>query len=161
MQGQPGQSAAGNRNQREQTTTGQSERNLNQAPSAAQTGCNASQGQAQQSAYGSGGMGIGVDAHEAAEPQGRFMPEPVKIEPPRLCVDLDRDAVLGTCRSHLLNVDVVAGRRSNCRPPEDRRIGIGHRGDDAIGLRCAVPLETAALKLFAVERAGLSLPQNK
>jgi peptidoglycan hydrolase-like protein with peptidoglycan-binding domain len=49
MQGQPGQSAAGNRNQREQTTTGQSERNLNQAPSAAQTGRNAPQGQAQQS----------------------------------------------------------------------------------------------------------------
>ena len=49
MQGQPGQSAAGNRNQREQTTTGRSERNLNQAPSAAQTGRNAPQGQAQQS----------------------------------------------------------------------------------------------------------------
>jgi Protein of unknown function (DUF1236) len=49
MQGQPGQSAAGNRNQREQTTTGQSERNLNRAPSAAQTGRNAPQGQAQQS----------------------------------------------------------------------------------------------------------------
>ena len=49
MQGQPGESAAGNRNQREQTTTGQSERNLNQAPSAAQTGRNAPQGQAQQS----------------------------------------------------------------------------------------------------------------
>ena len=54
------------------------------------------------------GMGIGVDAHEAAEPQGRFMPAPVKIEPPRVCVDLDRDAMLGTCRKHLLNVDVVA-----------------------------------------------------
>ena len=49
MQGQPGQSAAGNRNQREQTTTGQSERNLNQAPSAAQAGRNAPQGHAQQS----------------------------------------------------------------------------------------------------------------
>jgi hypothetical protein len=48
MQSQPGQSAAGNRNQREQTTTGQSERNLNQAPSNAQTGRNAPQGQATQ-----------------------------------------------------------------------------------------------------------------
>jgi hypothetical protein len=61
-------------------------------------------------------MGIGVDAHAAAELQGRFIPAPVKIEPPRVSVDLDRDAVLGTCRKHLLNVDVVAGRRSNCRP---------------------------------------------
>jgi hypothetical protein len=61
-------------------------------------------------------MGIRIDAHEAAEPQGRFMPAPVKIEPPWVCVDLDRNAMLGTCPKHLLNVDVVAGRRSNSRP---------------------------------------------
>jgi hypothetical protein len=58
------------------------------------------------------GVGVGVDAHEAAEVQGRFVPAPVEIEPPRACVDLDRDAVLGTCRKYLLNV----GRRGNCRP---------------------------------------------
>ena len=27
--------------------------------------------------------------------------------------------------------------------PEDRRVGIGHRADDAFGLRCAVHVETA------------------
>ena len=62
------------------------------------------------------GMGVGVDAHQAAEAQGRFMPAPVKIEPPWVGIDLDRDAVLGTRRKHLLDVDVVAGAASNCRP---------------------------------------------
>ena len=48
------------------------------------------------------------------------MPAPVKIEPPWVGIDLDRDAVLGTRRKHLLDVDVdvdvVAGAASNCRP---------------------------------------------
>ena len=43
------------------------------------------------------------------------MPAPVKIEPPWVGIDLDRDAVLGTRRKHLLDVDVVAGAASNCR----------------------------------------------
>ena len=36
------------------------------------------------------------------------MPTPIKIEPPRVCIDLDRDAVLGACCEHLFDVDVVA-----------------------------------------------------
>jgi hypothetical protein len=37
---------------------------------------------------------IGVDAHEAAKFQRTLMPVPVKIKPPRIGINLDRDAVL-------------------------------------------------------------------
>ncbi len=36
------------------------------------------------------------------------MPAPVQIEPPWV-FDLDRDALVGTCCKHFLNVDVIAG----------------------------------------------------
>jgi hypothetical protein len=91
-------------------------------------------------------MGVGVDAHEAAELEGRFMPAPVKIEPPRIGIDLDRDPVLGACRKHLFDVNVVAGAAQQLPPshmPEDGGIRIGYCADDALGLRCAVHLETA------------------
>src|SRR5580692_11006931 len=74
------------------------------------------------------------------------MPAPVKIEPPWVGIDLDRDAVLGTRRKHLLDVNVVAGAAQQLPPghmTEDRCIGIGHRADDAFSLCCAVHLETA------------------
>jgi hypothetical protein len=61
-------------------------------------------------------MGIGVDAHEAAERQGWLRPTPIKIEPPGVCADLDNDAMLGTCCKHLLNVDLIAGTPQQLRP---------------------------------------------
>jgi peptidoglycan hydrolase-like protein with peptidoglycan-binding domain len=62
MKGQASQSATGNRNQREQTTTtGQSERNLNQAPS----GRNATQGQGMQ------GQAPQRRVQQQTAPQGR------------------------------------------------------------------------------------------
>jgi hypothetical protein len=74
------------------------------------------------------------------------MPTPIKIEPPWVRVDLNRDPVLGTCCEHFLSGDLVA-RTAQQLPsghmPEDRRVGIGHRADDAFGLRCAVHVETA------------------
>ena len=36
------------------------------------------------------------------------MPTPVKIEPPWIGVDLDRNTVRGTGGKHLFNIDVVA-----------------------------------------------------
>ena len=35
------------------------------------------------------------------------MPTPIKIEPPWVRVDLNRDPVLGTCCEHCLSVDLV------------------------------------------------------
>jgi hypothetical protein len=74
------------------------------------------------------------------------MPTPIKIEPPWVRVDLNRHPVLGTCCEHFLSVDLVA-RMAQQLPsghmPEDRRVGIGHRANDAFGLRCAVHVETA------------------
>ena len=39
------------------------------------------------------------------------MPPPIKIEPPGVRVDLNRDAVLGTGCEHFLSVDLVARDR--------------------------------------------------
>jgi hypothetical protein len=40
------------------------------------------------------GMGIGIDAHHAAEVEGALVPAPVKVKTPGIGIDLDGDAVL-------------------------------------------------------------------
>jgi hypothetical protein len=53
------------------------------------------------------GMRVGIDAHHTAEGQRRAMPAPVQIEPPRIGVDFDRDAVLRACGEDRLDVNFV------------------------------------------------------
>jgi hypothetical protein len=54
------------------------------------------------------GMGVGIDAESAAELQGALVPAPVKVEPPRICVDLDGDAVFRARLQDFLDVHVIA-----------------------------------------------------
>ena len=42
-----------------------------------------------------GRMRIRIDAHGTAQSQGTAMPAPIKIEPPRIGIDFNRDAMLG------------------------------------------------------------------
>ena len=43
-------------------------------------------------------------------------PVPIEIKPPGIGIDLHRDPVLGADFEDLLDIDFVAGRRSNCLP---------------------------------------------
>src|SRR3954452_2651326 len=53
-------------------------------------------------------MGVGIDAECAAELESATQPAPIKVEPPRVAVHFDRDAVLGAGPEHALNVEFVA-----------------------------------------------------
>src|SRR4051794_8181912 len=56
------------------------------------------------------------------------MPAPVKIEAPRIGVDLDGNAVLGACRKDLFNVHIVA------RPPKElAACHVAKNGDERMG----------------------------
>ena len=61
-------------------------------------------------------MGVGVDAHHAAEVERALMPAPIQIEPPRIGVDLDGDAVLGTDGENFFHIDLVAGPAQELTP---------------------------------------------
>ena len=74
------------------------------------------------------GMGVGIDAEDAAELQGAPMPAPVKIEPPRICVDLDGDAVIRARLQDFLDVHVIAW------PAQEQAAGhVPENGDERIG----------------------------
>ena len=67
---------------------------------------------------------------KAAEAERRLVPAPVKIEPPGIRVDLDRDAVLGACAQNFFNVDLVAGPPQQLPPghmAENGRVRIADR----------------------------------
>ena len=91
-------------------------------------------------------MGVGVDAHHAAEVERALMPAPIQIEPPRIGVDLDGDAVLGTGGENFFHIDLVAGPAQELTPrhvAKDSGVRIGDRADDSSGLFFAVHLEAA------------------
>src|SRR6185369_14044847 len=86
-------------------------------------------------------MRIRVDAHHAAKPKRRLMPAPIEVKPPWVCVDFNGNAVLGAGCEDLLDVDVIAWATQQlppCHMPQDSRVGICDRADDALGLRCTI-----------------------
>ena len=87
-------------------------------------------------------MRIRIDAHHAAtKVERRLVPAPIKVKPPRICVDFNGDAVFGAGREDFLDIDVVprtAQKLASGHMPKDGGIGIGDRADDALGLRRAV-----------------------
>ncbi len=56
-----------------------------------------------------GRMRVRVDAHHAAKIERALMPAPVQIEPPRIGIDLDGDAMSGARGKDFLDIDLVAG----------------------------------------------------
>jgi hypothetical protein len=91
-------------------------------------------------------VGIGIDAHEAAELERLLVPAPIEIKPPGIGIDLNRDAVLGAGAKNALCIELVA-RSTQQLPPrhmsKNCRVGIGNCTKDALGLLHAVELEPA------------------
>src|SRR5581483_6602454 len=91
-------------------------------------------------------MRVRVDAEHAAEFKAPPVPAPVEVEPPRIAVDLDRNAVLGAGGEHRLDIDVVAGAAEQLAPghvSENRRRRMADRGQNPFGLLLLVQLEPA------------------
>src|ERR1700751_2676457 len=89
-------------------------------------------------------MGVRIDAHEAPKPKRRLVPTPVQIEPPRIRVDFDRNAVIGAGGQNLLDIDLITRAPQELpagRVTEDSRVGIAYGTDDALCLRRAVEFE--------------------
>jgi hypothetical protein len=55
------------------------------------------------------GVGIGINAEDAAVVQGLLVPAPVEIKPPRLRIDLHGDAALGAGFQDFIDVDLISG----------------------------------------------------
>jgi hypothetical protein len=92
------------------------------------------------------GMGVGIDAHHAAEVEGALVPTPVKVKTPGIGIDLDGDAVLRASSKTLFDVDVVprtAEQMAARHVSEDGRVGVGDGSNDALGLALAVEAEQA------------------
>ena len=93
-----------------------------------------------------GGMGVGVDAHHAAEIERTPMPAPIEIEPPGIGIDLDGDAIFGTGNQNLFDIDLISGPPQQLPPrhvAENSGVGIGHGTDDPLRLFLAIHLEAA------------------
>src|SRR4051794_14205113 len=74
------------------------------------------------------------------------MPAPIQIEPPRIGIDLDGDAVARACLKDGFNIELIS------RPPqklpaghmsENRGVRVRHGSDDAPGLLLRIETEAA------------------
>ena len=92
------------------------------------------------------GMCIGIDAESASELQSSFVPSPIKVEPPRVGINLYRHVVLSAGAKDPLDIQVIA------RPPQqltaghmakDRRVWICDGAQDALGLGLTIFAELA------------------
>ena len=57
----------------------------------------------------SDGMSVGFEAEDAAVFERLLVPAPIKIEPPRMRIDLDGDAVLCASFQDFVDIDFIAG----------------------------------------------------
>ena len=76
------------------------------------------------------GVGVRIDAENAAIIQSHLMPAPVKIEPPRVRVDFNGDASLGAGFQNSVDVDFISGAPGELTPghmAQDGRIRIFNR----------------------------------
>src|SRR5947207_817 len=67
-------------------------------------------------------MRIRIDAHHATKVERRLVPAPIKVKPPRICVDFNSDAVFGAGREDFLDIDVV--------PRTAQKLASGHMPKD-------------------------------
>ena len=91
-------------------------------------------------------MCVRIDAHHAAKIERRLVPAPVKIEAPRIAIDLDRDAMSSAGREHTWDVQIVSGppqKLPSCHMPENGCAGIHHGANNSLGLRCAIEAKAA------------------
>jgi hypothetical protein len=68
------------------------------------------------------------------------MPAPVKIEPPRVCIDLHSNGMVCTGLQDYVDIDLIAGTPKQLPPrhvAQDGRERVGNRAPDArsLGLR--------------------------
>jgi hypothetical protein len=90
-------------------------------------------------------VGIRIDAKYAAVIESFLMPAPVKIKPPRMRVDFDRNSILGAGFQDLINIDLVAGTALQLAPghvTDNGRMRILKGLEDTIGLILLKHLET-------------------
>ena len=83
------------------------------------------------------GVGVGINAEDAAVIQSLLMPAPVEIEPPRMGIDFNRNAVLSAGSQNLVDVDLIsraALELSSGHVAENGRVGILDRRKDTLGL---------------------------
>jgi hypothetical protein len=92
------------------------------------------------------GMRVRIDAHHAAEVERRLVPAPIKIETPRIGIDLDCNAMSSAGREHTRDVDIVSGSPQQLpsrHMAEDGCAGIHHCANNALRLRPAVEAKAA------------------
>src|SRR6476469_6457622 len=83
------------------------------------------------------GVGVRIDAEDAAIFERFLMPSPVKVKAPWMRVDLDGYAVFCAGLENLVDVDLVAGaplQLASGHMPDDRRMGIADGSQYALGL---------------------------
>jgi hypothetical protein len=91
-------------------------------------------------------MGIRIDTHHAAEFERLPMPPPVKIQTPRIGIDLDCNAVLCTRTKDFLDIDVITWAPQELparHMAEDGGAWVGYGCKDAFGLFFPAELELA------------------
>jgi hypothetical protein len=66
-------------------------------------------------------VGVRIDAHHAAELDGRLVPAPIQIEPPWVGVNLDDDVMLGARVKDILGVDFAAWPPLEPSPADSER----------------------------------------
>src|SRR6478672_3466916 len=91
-------------------------------------------------------MGIWIDAHHASGFERLSMPTPVQIQAPRICVDLDCNAVLCARSQDFFYIDFVAWPSQELATghmAKDRGTRIRYGRKDAFGLLRAAELEPA------------------
>ena len=91
-------------------------------------------------------MGVGIDAHHAAELKGALVPPPIKVEPPRVGVDFDSYAVSPASGKDALDIDFISGaaeKLPSCHVSEDGRIRILDCARNTRRLRFTIKREPA------------------
>jgi hypothetical protein len=82
-------------------------------------------------------MGVRIDAEHTTQLKATLAPAPVQIEPPRVGIDLDGDALFGAGCKNLLHVHFVAGASQQLPPgdvAENGGVRVGDGFEDAFGL---------------------------
>src|SRR6185312_8755502 len=82
-------------------------------------------------------MCVWIDAENSTVIEGFLVPAPVKVEPPRMRVDFNGDAVFGAGFQHFVDVDLIAGAALKLTAGQvayDRGVRIFDGFDDARGL---------------------------
>src|SRR5829696_2597277 len=89
---------------------------------------------------------VGIDAHHAPELERPAVPAPVDVEPVRIGIDLDGDAMLGTGPENALDVNIVTRpthEHAAGHVPKDGGVRLPNGAQDALGLCLLVETKAA------------------